>query len=68
MISHSSSALQATTAEIHSLLYSDLGAQLPLHISISRPVVLKTEERQAFIKEFEDLIRASGVRAYVIGQ
>ncbi|KAJ5664626.1 hypothetical protein N7462_011439 [Penicillium macrosclerotiorum] len=40
---------------VHSLLQSDLGAQLPLHISLSRPVVLRTEQRAAF----SELLQAS---------
>lgn len=47
--------------KIHTLLYSDLGAQLPLHISLSRPVVLVTEQRQPFSELFRDAILDSGV-------
>ncbi|CAF9910366.1 poly(U)-specific 3'-to-5' RNA exonuclease [Imshaugia aleurites] len=35
--------------QVHSLLRSDLGAELPLHISLSRPVVLLAHQRQPFI-------------------
>lgn len=49
-------------AEIHSLLHSDLGAQLPLHISLSRPVVLRTEQRVSFTEIFEKEIRNSHIR------
>ncbi|KAF3919810.1 hypothetical protein ABW20_dc0109511 [Dactylellina cionopaga] len=38
---------------LESFLYSDLGTQLPLHISMSRPIVLRTEERDGFIKSLE---------------
>lgn len=48
--------------DIHSLLYSDLGAQLPLHISLSRPVVLRTEQRHSFTEIFEKGIRDSRIR------
>lgn len=48
--------------EIHDLLYSDLGAQVPLHISLSRPVVLVTEDRQPFRDLLNDAIRESNIR------
>ena len=48
--------------DIHSLLYSDLGAQLPLHISLSRPVVLRTEQRHSFAETFEKEIRDSHIQ------
>lgn len=51
-------------SEIRSLLYSDLGVQLPLHISLSRPVMLGTDERHAFSDKLEMAIRGSGVRRY----
>ncbi|KAN0077530.1 U6 snRNA phosphodiesterase Usb1 [Elaphomyces granulatus] len=48
--------------EVRPLLQSDLGAQLPLHISLSRPCVLTTDQRQPFIQRLEDDIRGSGIR------
>jgi hypothetical protein len=52
---------QTTTAadksskpHIHGFLRSELGAQLPLHISLSAPLVLKTEQKQPF----QDSIKA----------
>ncbi|KAL2009583.1 hypothetical protein VTN00DRAFT_5390 [Thermoascus crustaceus] len=50
--------------KIHTLLYSDLGAQLPLHISLSRPVVLVTEQRQPFSELFRDAVLDSGVNPF----
>jgi hypothetical protein len=49
--------------EIHSLLTSDLGVQLPLHISLSRPVVLRTEQRQPFMEMFQTALQESSVPA-----
>lgn len=50
---------------IHSLLHSDLGAQLPLHISLSRPVVLRTEQRRPFTELLQKSIRDSHIAPYV---
>ncbi|RLM00732.1 hypothetical protein CFD26_108287 [Aspergillus turcosus] len=52
--------------EIHSLLRSDLGVQLPLHISLSRPVVLRTEQRQPFLDMFQTALQESTVPAFSV--
>ncbi|PKY05968.1 hypothetical protein P168DRAFT_326267 [Aspergillus campestris IBT 28561] len=49
--------------EIHSLLRSDLGVRLPLHISLSRPAVLRTEQRQSFMTVFQTAIQKSHIEA-----
>ncbi|PGH03367.1 hypothetical protein GX51_04098 [Blastomyces parvus] len=50
--------------QVHGLLYSDLGAQAPLHISLSRPVVLVTEDRQPFRDLLKDALRESDIRPF----
>jgi len=51
---------------INSLLHSDLGAQLPLHVSLSRPVVLRTEQRGSFTELLQKQIRDSHIAPYVV--
>jgi hypothetical protein len=47
---------------IESLLKSDLGAPLPLHISLSRPITLLTDQRQDFVTAFQSSVKKSGIR------
>lgn len=54
------------SSPIHSLLHSDLGAQLPLHISLSRPVILRTEQRSPFTELLQKSIRDSHIAPYVL--
>ena len=44
-----------------SLLESDLGAPLPLHVSLSRPLALTTEQKDDFLVRVEGAIRGCGV-------
>ncbi|TPX18390.1 uncharacterized protein E0L32_011723 [Thyridium curvatum] len=48
--------------ELHTFLTSDLGAPLPLHISLSRPFVLKTQEKDGFLDELVESVRAAHVK------
>ncbi|KAG2415617.1 hypothetical protein HFD88_006808 [Aspergillus terreus] len=50
--------------KIHSLLRSDLGVQLPLHISLSRPVVLRTEQRRSFLELFQSSLEGSNIPVF----
>ncbi|KAL2862054.1 U6 snRNA phosphodiesterase Usb1 [Aspergillus pseudodeflectus] len=58
--------LQGEESKIHSLLHSDLGAQLPLHVSLSRPVVLRTEQRQPFLDTFQRTLQTSDISPFDI--
>jgi hypothetical protein len=49
--------------DIHSLLENDLGVQLPLHISLSRPLALKTANKDTFLANLTTAITATSVRA-----
>ncbi|KAL2854224.1 U6 snRNA phosphodiesterase Usb1 [Aspergillus pseudoustus] len=53
-------------SKIHSLLHSDLGAQLPLHLSLSRPVVLQTEQRKPFLDMFRETLQTSDISPFEI--
>ncbi|KAJ5641824.1 hypothetical protein N7490_005824 [Penicillium lividum] len=52
--------------KIQSLLHSDLGAQLPLHISLSRPVVLRTEQRNSFEESLQKKIVESQISPFFL--
>ncbi|PKS12806.1 hypothetical protein jhhlp_001017 [Lomentospora prolificans] len=49
------------TATITSLLSSDLGAPLPLHISLSRPLALTTAQKDDFLESISTAIHASSI-------
>ncbi|KAJ5538990.1 hypothetical protein N7513_007322 [Penicillium frequentans] len=51
---------------IQSLVHSDLGAQLPLHISLSRPVVLRTEQRSSFERSLQTEIESSRIAPFAL--
>lgn len=52
--------------EIRSLLKNELEVQLPLHISLSRPLVLKSVDRDGFLAAIRAAIASSGARKCVL--
>lgn len=52
-----------TATQITSLLTSDLDAPLPLHVSLSRPFVLRTHERDAFLADLTREVQHAGAAA-----
>jgi hypothetical protein len=52
----------AENLSVNSFLTSDLGAPLPLHISLSRPIGFPTEKKDAFGTSLEDAVKTSGIR------
>ncbi|KAL1967198.1 hypothetical protein VTN77DRAFT_3489 [Rasamsonia byssochlamydoides] len=66
ILSHFKANLGDSERQVHSLLQSDLGVQLPLHISLSRPVVLVTEQKQPFSELFERAIEESEIRPFEV--
>lgn len=61
-----SATSDGNSSSVHSLLQSDLGAQLPLHISLSRPVVLRTEQRASFTDQLQNAIHDSHIPPCVL--
>lgn len=45
-------------------LQSELGAPLPLHVSLSRTLQIKTEDREAFLETLKDSLRRAAVQAF----
>lgn len=39
---------------------------LPLHISLSRPLVLKTEQKDAFLNDIRESVEASNISAFAV--
>lgn len=52
--------------KLHNFLTSDLGAPLPLHISLSRPITLPTAEKDIFLDKVSKAIRGSGVSPFAV--
>ncbi|KAK5199190.1 poly(U)-specific 3'-to-5' RNA exonuclease [Exophiala xenobiotica] len=53
-----------TCDSIHSFLRSDLGAPQPLHISLSAPLVLKTDQKDAFQQTVFSEVSRSNVQPF----
>lgn len=52
--------------QVHSLLKSELGVELPLHISLSRPIVLLAHQRQPFIDSLTRAINKTGLSPFEV--
>ena len=52
--------------QVNSLLENDLEVPQPLHISLSRPLVLKTTQKDAFLTRLKQAIADSNVKAFDI--
>ncbi|KIW23230.1 uncharacterized protein PV07_11447 [Cladophialophora immunda] len=60
------SAREDSKINVHSFLHSELGAQLPLHISLSAPLVLKTEQREQFQTSLESKVRQGRIKPFTV--
>ncbi|KAI0103447.1 hypothetical protein F4814DRAFT_431492 [Daldinia grandis] len=61
LLSDLQSALTPLSVDVASFLTSDLGAPQPLHISLSRPIVLGTAEKDGFLEQLVARIKSSNV-------
>ncbi|KAJ9615679.1 poly(U)-specific 3'-to-5' RNA exonuclease [Cladophialophora chaetospira] len=52
--------------KIHDFLRSDLGAQLPLHVSLSAPLVLKTEQKELFENKINARLAHSHLKPFTV--
>ncbi|KAL7787812.1 hypothetical protein V8C37DRAFT_389608 [Trichoderma ceciliae] len=50
--------------KLHSLMTSDLGAPLPLHISLSRPISLSTSNKDRFLDQISSALHTGGVHQF----
>ncbi|KAI1378622.1 hypothetical protein F4677DRAFT_411458 [Hypoxylon crocopeplum] len=64
LLSDLTSALSPLSVDLRSFLTSDLDAPQPLHISLSRPIVLSTLQKDVFLKQLIDRIRGSGIAPF----
>lgn len=51
---------------VHSLLHNELGVSLPLHVSLSRPLVLKTEQREVFLSDLKAAVVTSRIQSFSV--
>ncbi|KAF2217826.1 hypothetical protein CERZMDRAFT_30840 [Cercospora zeae-maydis SCOH1-5] len=62
LLSHTHQASKPAT--VHSLLQNDLGVRQPLHVSLSRPLSLKTDDKDVFLEQLKTRIPSSGLSAF----
>ncbi|KAI9893664.1 MAG: poly(U)-specific 3'-to-5' RNA exonuclease [Vezdaea aestivalis] len=55
-----------TTPQLHSLLTSELSTPLPLHISLSRPLVLQTDIKDEVLDALDKAVRAARVGSFSV--
>ncbi|KAH7313568.1 hypothetical protein B0I35DRAFT_275743 [Stachybotrys elegans] len=53
-------------AKLHTFLTSDLGAPLPLHISLSRPMSLTTNDKDKFFDKLTDAITTTSTTPFTV--
>lgn len=51
---------------LHSFLDSDLGASLPLHISLSRPITLTTKVKDDFLERIAGSLKGTGLGPFTV--
>ena len=58
--------VEKSKGKINSFLRSDLGVQLPVHISLSAPLVLRTDQKKEFAEAVTTFVSKSGARIFTI--
>ncbi|XDG08397.1 hypothetical protein ABKA04_008012 [Annulohypoxylon sp. FPYF3050] len=56
--------LSPLSVSLTSFLTSDLGVPLPLHISLSRPIVLSTVQKDAFLEDLVARVKGCGIAPF----
>ncbi|GIZ43811.1 hypothetical protein CKM354_000702400 [Cercospora kikuchii] len=51
---------------VHSLLENDLGVRQPLHVSLSRPLSLQTDDKDVFLEQMIKRSASSGISAFAV--
>ncbi|EME44122.1 hypothetical protein DOTSEDRAFT_172151 [Dothistroma septosporum NZE10] len=59
-------SLEHGVDNVHSLLQNHLGVQLPLHVSLSRSLALKTEQKDSFLTDLEQAVASTAVRTFSV--
>ncbi|EXJ57126.1 hypothetical protein A1O7_07470 [Cladophialophora yegresii CBS 114405] len=59
-------AKETSKVHIHGFLRSDLGAQLPLHTSLSAPLILKTEQKESFQASIQAGLESSHIKPFTV--
>lgn len=52
--------------DVHSLIENDLGVPLPLHVSLSRPLTLKTAHKDTFLSTLTASVEALNIRSFPV--
>ncbi|MCJ1249050.1 poly(U)-specific 3'-to-5' RNA exonuclease [Trapelia coarctata] len=64
LIRNLNGGLEARDAKVKTLLESELGAEMPLHISLSRSLMLSTDERQPFVERLKSALEESVTKPF----
>lgn len=51
---------------VHSLLQTELGVVVPLHVSLSRTMMLKAHQKDEYLTQFRQLIKKSAIHAFTV--